>query len=111
MSRRTMGVIGLFVALAALAGAASRGHTQPQAKDKDARPFTDEFREDKADLVTTGRNAYFVLEPGFSVTLKKGDEEFAKTVLNETKMVDGVACRVVEERETKSGQLVEVSRN
>jgi hypothetical protein len=33
------------------------------------------------------------------------------TVLNETKTVDGVECRVVEERETKDGKLVEVSRN
>src|SRR5436309_245644 len=102
MAWRTIVVVGLFVALAALVGAVPQGHTQPgaaQTKDKDARPFTDEFREDKADLVATGRNAYFVLEPGFSVTLKKGTEEFIKTVLNETKMVDGVACRVVEERE------------
>ena len=33
------------------------------------------------------------------------------TVLNETKMVDGVETRVVEERETKAGRLAEVSRN
>src|SRR6059036_1155002 len=33
------------------------------------------------------------------------------TVLNETKKVDGVETRVVEERETKVGQLVEVARN
>src|SRR3989442_11306424 len=33
------------------------------------------------------------------------------TVLNETKQVDGVETRVVEERETKDGQLIEVARN
>src|SRR3989442_7492885 len=33
------------------------------------------------------------------------------TVLNETKIVDGVETRVVEERETKNGQLIEVARN
>ncbi len=33
------------------------------------------------------------------------------TVLNETKIVDGVETRVVEERETEGGNLVEVSRN
>ena len=32
-------------------------------------------------------------------------------VLNETKRVDGVETRVVEEKETADGQLVEVSRN
>ena len=33
------------------------------------------------------------------------------TVLNETKVVDGVETRVVEEKETEGGNLVEVSRN
>ena len=33
------------------------------------------------------------------------------TVLNETKNVDGVETRVVEEREVAAGQIVEVSRN
>ena len=33
------------------------------------------------------------------------------TVLDETRMVDGVETRVVEERETKGGNLIEVSRN
>jgi hypothetical protein len=33
------------------------------------------------------------------------------TVLNETKVVDGVETRVVEERESQDGKLVEVSRN
>jgi hypothetical protein len=33
------------------------------------------------------------------------------TVLNETKLVDGVETRVVEEKETAGGQPVEISRN
>jgi hypothetical protein len=33
------------------------------------------------------------------------------TVLDETKIVDGVETRVVEEKETEGGNLVEVSRN
>lgn len=33
------------------------------------------------------------------------------TVLNETKIVNGTVTRVVEERETENGELVEVSRN
>ena len=35
----------------------------------------------------------------------------AVTVLSETKTVDGVETRVVEERETKGGKLAEISRN
>lgn len=33
------------------------------------------------------------------------------TVLNETKMVDGVETRVIEDRETKNGQLIELPRD
>ena len=33
------------------------------------------------------------------------------TVLNRTKVVDGVETKVVEEKETEGGNLVEVSRN
>ena len=62
-----------------------------------------------------GRNPYFILEPGYQLTLK-GKEDGEKvvliiTVLNETKMVDGVETRIVEERETSNGKLKEVSRN
>jgi hypothetical protein len=55
------------------------------------------------------------LKPGLQLVLEgtEGDElvRVVITVLNETMMVDGVRTRVVEERETIDGQLVEVSRN
>lgn len=62
-------------------------------------------------LITTGRNPYFVLEPGFQLVLDGDDEQLIITVLNDTNTVDGIATRVVEEREWKEGKLVEVSRN
>lgn len=70
-----------------------------------------EFGVDKADFVAAGRNPYFVLEPGYTLTLEHGAERLVITVLADTKVVDGVETRVVEERETNKGQLVEVSRN
>jgi hypothetical protein len=77
--------------------------------------FSDTFDIDKADLTSTGRNRYFVLEPGYQLVLEgqvKGKAVVLTiTVLNETKVVDGVETRVVEERETANGQVVEVSRN
>ncbi len=92
------------------------GERKAPAKIKESekakgRAFTDDFSLDKADLASTGRNPYFVLEPGFQRVLEKGAERHVITVLDETKMVDGVETRVVEERETKDGKLVEVSRN
>jgi hypothetical protein len=54
---------------------------------------------------------YFILEPGYQLQFKGGGTTLTITVLSETKTVDGVTTRVVEEREEKKGQLLEVSRN
>ena len=83
----------------------------PRLPQKDGKPFRDIFGVDKANLVPTGRNPYFILEPGYRCRYEGGQETLAITVLNETKMVDGVQTRVVEEREEKNGKLAEVSRN
>jgi hypothetical protein len=69
------------------------------------------FNVDRGELVSTGRNPYIVLEPGASLTLADGREELVITVLPETRTVDGIETRVVEERETNGGALAEVSRN
>lgn len=66
-------------------------------------------------FLSEGRNRYFILEPGYQLVLK-GNEDGEKvdliiTVLNETKKIDGVETRVVEERESHNGKLAEVSRN
>jgi hypothetical protein len=66
-------------------------------------------------FVNTGRNPFFVLDPGYWLQLE-GTEgrnlvELTITVLPDTELVDGVDTRVVEERELKNGLLVEVSRN
>jgi hypothetical protein len=76
-----------------------------------AAPYQEEFGISKCNLVTTGRNQYFILEPGFQLVLEGDDTKLQITVLDETKKVDGVMTRVVEEREWKKGQLYEVSKN
>jgi hypothetical protein len=70
-----------------------------------------EFDLSGCTLATTGRNRYFVLEPGFQLVLEGGNTRVQITVLDETRQVAGVATRVVEEREWKGGELHEVSRN
>jgi len=69
------------------------------------------FAVDKANLVHTGRNRYFILEPGYRLHYRHGNETLTITVLADTKKVDGVQTRVVEEREQKDGRPIEVSRN
>ncbi len=77
--------------------------------------FTDTFVLDQDELVATGTNPFFNLVPGHTLVLegKDGAEvvQLTITVLDATRKVAGVETRVVEERETKGGRLVEVSRN
>jgi hypothetical protein len=97
-----LGVVGLgtaaIIAIAAI---------QPERGES----FTKEFGVDTGELVSTGRNPLFSLEPGDRSVLAHGPVELSVTVLPETRVVDGVETRVVEERETNNGALVEVSRN
>jgi uncharacterized membrane protein YkoI len=84
---------------------------EPDGEIEEDEEWSSDFSTDKADLVSTGRNPYFILEPGYELVLEDDDERLTITVLDETKVVDGVETRVVEERETKDGKPVEVSRN
>ena len=73
--------------------------------------WTSVFTVEPDELVSVGRNPYFILEPGYTLVLEGEGAQLTITVLNETKKVDGVVTRVVEERETKNGKLTEVARN
>jgi hypothetical protein len=77
--------------------------------------WTAYFDLENCDFASTGENSYFILEPGYQVILEgeeDGEElQLTMTVLDETKVVDGVETRVVEEKESEGGNLVEVSRN
>jgi hypothetical protein len=69
------------------------------------------FAADKSELSATGRNQFFILETGRQLELRGGGTRLLITVTRETELVDGVRCRVVEEREWEDGRLIEVSRN
>jgi hypothetical protein len=73
--------------------------------------FQDTFNTEKATLADKGSNTYMILKPGYKLILTDGKDNLTITVLDETKIVDGVRTRLVEERETKGGKLDEVSRN
>jgi len=73
--------------------------------------FQQKFTVDKSKLKTTGDNPYFPLKPGLKMEYKGGTTHLVITVLEETERIDGVVCRVVEERETEDSKLIEVSRN
>jgi hypothetical protein len=96
-----------FMGVALVVGAGLAAHPLGAQEDR----WTGDFRAAGRDWTTTGRNPYFVLEPGYALVLEHGDERLVITVLSKTRTVDDVETRVVEERETKRGSIVEVSRN
>ncbi|HVZ94562.1 MAG TPA: hypothetical protein VG797_08630 [Phycisphaerales bacterium] len=77
----------------------------------DAEGWQATFVVDKRSLKPTGEGAYMSLVPGSQWAYRGEDVVLTITVLNETRLVDGVTTRVVEEREEEDGKLKEVSRN
>jgi len=72
--------------------------------------WTDSFANE-APLEATGANPFFILEPGYVLEYENSNTKLVITVLDETKVVDGVKTAIVEEREWNKGKLAEVSRN
>src|SRR4051812_1598781 len=71
------------------------------------REWTKAFPVEPGELSATGRNPFFILEPGYQLAFE-GEEDgtpvaLTITVLDETRRVDGIETRVVEERETRAG--------
>jgi hypothetical protein len=77
--------------------------------------YTRSFRVENCTFSSTGRNPFFILEPNYQLVLGGEDTgeaaELTITVLNETREVNGTQTRVIEERESVGGELVEISRN
>jgi hypothetical protein len=91
------------------------GVPAPKKAGQAQQPWLESFQVNPSALSTEGENRYFILKPGYQLTLegKEGGKpvRLVVTVLNDTKIVGGIDTRVVEERETQGGQLAEVSRN
>jgi len=72
-------------------------------------PWQTSFPVDRKNLGIKGNNPYLPLIPGSHWTYKRGREFETITVLKTTKMIDGVECRPVEDREETGGQLAEIT--
>jgi hypothetical protein len=103
----------LAAALLAAPGGAGGGPRAAAARTE--KQWTDRFNTPACVWSSTGKNDFFILEPGDQATFDGHDGKVAVhlviTVLNETKKIGSVETRVVEERETHDGKLEEVSRN
>jgi hypothetical protein len=85
------------------------------AASPEAGAFKKDFNVDKSELSSTGTSPYFVLEPGFTAVFEGKDQGkttvLTITVKNETKIVNGVETRVVDEKEAADGVVTEISHN
>jgi hypothetical protein len=88
-----------------------KGNKKTLMKEVDDAGWRKDFAVDPKNLGPVGNNEYFPLTPGLRIHLTDGDENVVFSVLDATKVVDGVETRVIEERETEDGELIEISRN
>ena len=76
-----------------------------------AKDWQKEFSLAHRPLTPTGAAPYSLLIPGFRLILASRSATLTFTVLEETKEINGIVTRVVEEREDRYGAVYEISRN
>jgi hypothetical protein len=112
---KKLGMLSCAVACVALAGLivyVRAGEEKKEKEGKSAVSFTEDFNLGECAFSAAGGNRYFILKPGYQLTLEDGKSgKLVITVMDETKKVGNVETRIVEERETEDGELIEVSRN
>jgi hypothetical protein len=69
------------------------------------------FSVDKKTLGVRGTNPYFNLTPGYQLSYAHKNDSETVTVLDETRIIDEVTTRVVEDREFQNGRLAELTRD
>jgi len=101
MNRIRTGTVG-FIVLGLFATAM---HSQGKKEWQTA------FSVDKSNLGLQGSNPYFNLSPGYQLSYAHKNDTEVVTVLDETRVIDGVTTRVVEDREILNGKLAELTRD
>ncbi len=106
----------LFLSIIVLATLIQTVIATAQNQNKsNSKEFTESLMQDNCTFLITGKNKYFILEPGYQLILAGKDEKdsvrLVITVLNETRKIGNVETRVVEENESKNGKTIEISRN
>ena len=114
----TILVLGAVFALSGCDGSSGNKARAAATECPDDDEFTSEFYlEDCDGFANEGTNPFFILEIGYKLVLESEEERAVITVLDETKTVDGVETRVVEERafewdeEEQEWVLIEISLN
>jgi hypothetical protein len=107
--------VHLFLSVALVFLFAAQPTFSQKTRHKEPPQWTDSFDIKKCQFSTTGENRYFILKPSYRLVfegVEGGDTTMLViTVLNETKKIGAVETRVVEERESVNGNVVEISKN
>jgi hypothetical protein len=87
-----------------------------QQPDKDnPKPFTKVLQQDDCTFLSSGRNTYFILEPGYQMVYHgidgKDTADLVITVSNNTKKIGTIETRIVIEDESVNSKRTEISRN
>jgi len=101
----------VFAITALLTALSSCVSISPQDVNVSPEDWKEEFNIADRKLTHTGESRYFILSPGFQTILASQNAKLIITVLDETKEINGIPTRVVEEREEINGELYEISRN
>jgi hypothetical protein len=83
----------------------------PQDANAPPQNWQEEFNIADRKLTPTGESTYFILIPGFQLVLASQKAKLTITVLDETRQINGITTRVIEESEEEGGELTEISRN
>lgn len=77
--------------------------------------WTTNFNLSDRQFQTSGRNSYFILEPGYKLVFEGIEDEdtvrLVISVTDKTIKIGDVETRIVEEKESVNSQIIEISRN
>ena len=94
---RTVGAASLALDILLAAGPAAAECPIPADEFTPDPEFSSSFMRERCKFKTKGENPFFPLRPGWQTVLESDEEVAVITVLDETKEVNGVKKRVVEE--------------
>ena len=114
---KSFGIKLLTIGLIVIVGVVYAADTNKPATPKTtvtkptAKVWRDTFQVNKKNLAPFGENTYYILKAGYKLIYKEGNTTDTLTVLNETKIIDGVEVGIIEDRTETNGQAVEITKD
>ncbi len=86
-----------------------------QPSTDNPKPFTESLMQNNCTFLTSGRNTFCILKPGYEMVYEgmdgKDKVRLVITVTNETRKIGNIETRLVVEDESLNGNRIEISRN